>query len=107
LESNATSRITAIADEPPIRAGVLQLDPVVAVANKGALILSVPTATNVAEEFVTLLILAYTDELFIRAGVIHVDPLDDVAYKGAPEESTPTATNKPDEFFTVTACILA
>jgi len=100
--------MTAVADEPPIRAGVVQLDPVVAVAKSGALVLSLPTATNMFpdELTVTLLILAYADELFIRAGVFHVYPSFDVAYKGATEESVPTATNKPDEL-TVTACILA
>jgi hypothetical protein len=90
-----------------MRAGVLHVYPLEDVAYKGALVLSLPTATNITGEAVTLTILATADELFIRAGVLHVYPSFDVAYKGAIEESTPTATNKPDEFLTVTACILA
>ena len=90
-----------------MRAGVVQVLPLVDVAYKGSLELLYPTATNSPAELTVMsLITALADEPFMRAGVVHVLPLEDVAYKGAKSLSNPIATNNPVEL-TVTAFIKA
>ena len=57
-----------------------------AYANKGATVLSYPTATNKPDELtVTDLILARVVDSFISAGVDHVLPLEEKAESGAPK----------------------
>jgi hypothetical protein len=74
----------AVVELPFIKAGVVQVDPLVEVAYTGAPLKPSPTATNrplllTATEFM----LACVPLPFIAAGVVQVDPLVEVAYRDA------------------------
>ena len=72
-ELTATLNITATALDPFMRAGVVQVEPLEEVANKGALgeFPSVPTATNRPDELTAIPgIIAAALDPFMRAGVV-------------------------------------